>query len=308
MAKILITPRSLTKDGHPDLARLTAAGYELVLSSPGKQPGEEELLRLVPGCVGWLAGVETISARVLEAAKGLRAISRNGTGIDNIDRAAAERLGIRILRAEGANARGVAELAIGLVFALARSIPFSDRVLKSGEWERRKGMELLGKRLGVVGCGRIGRLVAEIALGLGMDVLGYDVMPDARFRPPERFRFTSLDELLSASHVVTLHCPPLPDGRPLIDAGALARMRKGALLVNTARYDLIDAEALTAALASGHVAGAAIDVFDREPPTGNPLVTSDRVIATPHIGGFTEESVDRAVGVAVTNLLESLRE
>ena len=305
--KILITPRSLTKDRHPDLNRLASAGYELVFSSPGKQPTEEELLSLLPQCAGYLAGVEPVSAKVLEAARLLRVISRNGTGIDNIDLAAAQRQCIRICRAEGANARGVAELAVGLMLALARSIPFSDHHLKAGDWQRRKGMELQGKTLGVVGCGRIGRLVASMGLGLGMDVVGYDVVPDPSFQPSDRFRFASLDEVLHHAHVITLHCPALPGGRPLIDAAALAKMPRGVLLVNTARYDLVDASALTAALQSGQVAGAAIDVFDREPPVGNSLVAHDRVIATPHIGSFTEESVDRSVEVAVTNLLTHLK-
>lgn len=305
--KILITPRSLTKDGHPDLDRLRSAGYELVLSSPGKQPTEDELLTLLPDCAGYLAGVEPVSARVLEAAGKLRVISRNGTGIDNIDLAAAQRRGIRICRAEGANAQGVAELAIGLMLGLARWIPFSDHHLKAGDWQRRKGIELLGKTLGVVGCGRIGRLVASMGVGLGMNVLGYDVMPDPAFRPSERFCFASLDEVLTRSHVITLHCPAPSDGQPLIDAAALAKMSKGVLLINTARYDLVDAAALAFAIQTGQVAGAAIDVFDREPPVGNPLVANDRVIATPHVGSFTDESVDRAVEVAVTNLLTYLK-
>jgi D-3-phosphoglycerate dehydrogenase / 2-oxoglutarate reductase len=304
--KILITPRSLTKEGHPDLRRLTEAGYELVFSLPGKQPGEEELLRLLPGCAGYLAGVEPVTARVLEAAQGLRAISRNGTGVDNIDLEAAKRLGIAVLRAEGANARGVAEFAVGLMFALARSVPFSDHVLKRGEWERRKGMELLGKTLGVVGCGRIGRQVAEMALGLGMQVVAYDLLPDPMFQPSSQFRYSSLDALLASADVLTLHAPPLPGSRPLLDSTALAKTRRGVLIINTARHDLIDPDALLTALDSGQVAGAAIDVFDREPPAGSPLAAHDRVIATPHVGGFTEESVGRSVGAAVTNLLDCL--
>lgn len=305
--KILITPRSLTKDGHPDLGRLTSAGYQLVFSPPGKQPTEEELLTLLPQCAGYLAGVEPVTAKVLEAAGSLRVISRNGTGIDNIDLATARQRGIHICRAEGANARGVAELAVGLILAVARSIPFSDHHLKAGDWQRRKGMELQGKTLGVVGCGRIGRLVASMSLGLGMDIVGYDVVPDPSFQPSDRFRFASLDEVLTHSHVITLHCPALPGGRPLIDAAALAKMPKGVLLINTARYDLVDASALAAAFQNGQVAGAAIDVFDREPPIGNPLVAHDRVIATPHIGSFTDESIGRLVEVAVTNLLTYLK-
>jgi phosphoglycerate dehydrogenase-like enzyme len=305
--RILITPRSLTKDGHPSFQALTDAGYELVYSTPGKQPSEEELLRLLPGCVGFLAGVEPITARVLESASQLRVISRNGTGIDNIDLAAAERLGIKICRAEGANAQGVAELTIGLLFALARSIPFSDQGIKAGGWERRLGMELEGKTLGLVGCGRIGRIVARLALGLGMRVIAFDVFRDPQFAVAQAFRYGTLDEVLAQADVISLHCPAQPNGQPLLDAAALSRMRRGVLVINTARASLIDNEALRVALESGQVAGAALDVFEPEPPVGSAIVVSDRVVATPHSGSYTRESVDRLVRVAVDNLLEHLR-
>ena len=133
--RVLVTPRSATRDGHPSLQALADAGYETVFCRPGALPSEEELLALLPGCVGYLAGVETVSAQVLEAAKGLRAISRNGTGADAIDTAAAQRLGIRVLRAEGANARGVAELTLALILCLARSLTRNDQALKAHRWD-----------------------------------------------------------------------------------------------------------------------------------------------------------------------------
>jgi|688.fasta_scaffold09813_6 phosphoglycerate dehydrogenase-like enzyme len=300
--KILVTPRSLTTGGHPALARLTAAGYEVVLGPAGKMPTAEDLMRLLPGCVGWLAGVERIGDDVLAAATDLRVITRNGTGVDAIDLDAARRRGIDVRRAEGANARGVAELAIGLILAIARSIPFSDAAIKAGGWERRKGIELEGKTLGIVGCGKIGRIVAGIARGLGMHVVGHDPFAKDSANLP----LLAIDDLLAASDVITLHCPPPADGTPLLDARRLALTKPGVLIVNTARHELIDIPALVAAIDRGHVAGAALDVFDAEPPIGRAHLASDRVIATPHIGGFTDESVDRAVDVAVDNLLEAL--
>ena len=306
-ARILITPRSLTREVHPALRRLQDAGYELVFCSPGKQPDESELRQLLPGCIGYLAGVEPVSAVVLEAAPGLRVISRNGVGVDNIDLAAAKKLGIAVCKAVGANARGVAELALAHILALARWVPFSDKSIKAGGWERRKGLELIGKTLGLVGCGHVGRLVAKLALAFEMNVLAYDVMPDKSFAPSPDFRYAPFDEVLAKSDVISLHCPAPSGGKPLIDTAALARMKKGVLLVNTARADLIDSMALAAALQSGQVGGAATDVFKSEPPKDDPLVASDRVIATPHLGGFTEESVDRAVQIAVDNLLAELK-
>jgi len=300
--KILVTPRSLTTSGHPALDRLTAAGYDIVLGPSGKMPTTEDLVRLLPGCVGWLAGVERITADVLAAAPDLRVIARNGTGVDAIDLDAARRRGIDVRRAEGANARGVAELAIGLVLALARSIPFSDAAIKAGGWERRKGIELEGKTLGVVGCGKIGRIVAHLALGFEMRVIGHDPFAKASADLP----LLPLDELLAASDVISLHCPPPADGTPLLDARRLALTKPGVLVVNTARHELIDIPELGAAIDRGHVAGAALDVFDAEPPLDRAHLASSRIIATPHIGGFTDESVDRAVDVAVDNLLEVL--
>lgn len=300
--KILVTPRSLTAGGHPALERLAAAGYEVVLGPAGAMPTTADLMRLLPGCVGWLAGVEKINADVLAAAADLRVIARNGTGVDAIDLDAARRRGIEVRRAEGANARGVAELAIGLILALARSIPLADAAIKAGRWERRKGIELEGKTLGIVGCGKIGRIVATLATGLGMRVLGHDPFATDSGDLP----LVPLDALLAESDVITLHCPPPADGSPLLDTRRLGLTRAGVLIVNTARHELIDIPALVAAIDRAHVAAAALDVFDAEPPLDRAHLLSDRIIATPHIGGFTDESVDRAVDVAVDNLLAAL--
>jgi phosphoglycerate dehydrogenase-like enzyme len=304
--RILVTPRSVTRDGHPALEALREAGYELVFSQAGELPGEEELVRLVPGCVGYLAGVERITRKVLAAADALRVISRNGVGGDNIDMTAATESSIRVCLAEGANARGVAELALGLMLALARALPYSDAGLKQGRWERRQGTELEGRTLGLVGCGRIGKLVAGFALALGMRVRAHDVAADRAFSPAGDFAYVALEHLLAEADFVSLHCPSSKGSPPLIDSVALSRMKQGAYLINTARAGLLDEQAVLAALDSNHLAGVAVDVFDPEPPGDSALVKHDRVIATPHIGGYTEESVSRATSAAVENLLQHL--
>ena len=306
MKRILVTPRSVTRNGHPSLQKLRAAGYEVILSKPGSIPDENDLVELLQGCVGYIAGVEPVSSGVLERAKDLRAISRNGTGADAIDLAAAERLGIRVLRAHGTNARGVAELTMALALALARSIPATDRTLKSGKWERHPGIELDGKTLGLVGCGKIGRLVTGFATAFGMRVLAYDPAPNWE-DAPAGFCYTDLPGVYREADILSLHCPPPPGRKALLDAGGLGILKKGVRLINTARAGLVDADALLAALASGHVAGVGLDVFEEEPPTDRRLLEHPLVIATPHIGGFTPESIDRAMNQAVDNLLDALK-
>ena len=304
MQRILITPRSVTKLGHPALGKLTAKGFQVVLSTPGVQPEEAELLEKLPGCVGYLAGVEKVSARVLEAAQGLRVIARNGVGVDNVDLAAAARLGVQVLPAAGTNARGVAELTLALILAAARSIPFSDAQIKAGRWGRRQGFELQGRTLGLIGCGNIGQRVARMARGMDMHVLAYDVC--ASSIQCADVSFCPLDEVIRTADVISLHCAAAPDAKPLVDAAFLGKMKKGAILINTARASLLDAAAVMGALDVGTLAGLATDVFAREPPGDDPLVRHTRVIATPHIGGFTTESVDRAVDGAVENILRVL--
>jgi D-3-phosphoglycerate dehydrogenase / 2-oxoglutarate reductase len=306
MDYVIITPRSLSGGGHPLLKKIEDAGFDIVFPSPGAQPSEAQLSAAIAGAVGYLAGVEKIDAATLAKATKLRVISRNGTGVDNIDLEAAKARGIVIRRAEGANARGVAELAFGHLLAAVRAIPESDASLKAGGWNRRKGRELEGKTLGIVGCGKIGKLVTKFGLAFDMNVLGYDLYPDPKFAPSERFSFASLSEVIAGSDFLTFHCPPTPDGRPLLGAAEIAAMKKGAVVVNTARQGLVDEAAMLVALKTGQVATYTIDAFDKEPPDDRALLSDKRVIATPHIGGFTEESIDRATEVAVDNLLDTL--
>ena len=276
------------------------------MCTPGKSPGEEELIRLLPGCIGWLAGVEKISDQVLARAPDLRAISRNGTGVDSIDLAACERRGISVLRAEGANARGVAELTLALMLSLLRSIPWSDARMKAGGWERRQGAELEGRTLGVIGTGRIGKLVTRFALALDMKVVGYDAYPDSAYAP-SGFSYVNLEDLLSQADIVTLHCPHSPGEKPLIDRRTLALMKKDARLINTARAGLVEDAAVLEALAAGKLAGYAVDAYDKEPPDASPLLAHERVISTAHIGAYTAESVSKATRAAVDNLLAALK-
>jgi len=304
---ILVTPRSLTEtglDNVPELKPLRASGYQLVAAPAGRVPNEEELLELVSGCVGWLAGVERIGARVLEVAKDLRVISRNGAGTDAIDLEAAGRAGVRVERAAGANAQGVAELALALALSALRNVPWSAATLRSGGWRRWQGRELQDCTVGVVGLGAIGRRVAGLFDSLGSRVIAYD--PFAPAERNARISLVDLPELLASSDVVSLHAPPPADRRPLLDASRMAVIARGAVLVNTARSTLVDDDAVLAALDDGTLSAYAVDAFDSEPPQLTPLLQHERVLATPHIGGYTTGSLRRATALAVENLLAAL--
>jgi phosphoglycerate dehydrogenase-like enzyme len=299
----------LTERKEPVLGRLEAAGFELVFANAGQVPTEEQLLALVPGCVGWIAGVEPISERVLRAATELRVISRNGTGTDNIPLGLAKELGIKVQKADGANARGVAELSIALMFAALRNIPELDQALRQGLWQRRSGIEISGRLVVLIGCGAVGRMVIQMALGIGARTAAYDPIPNYSFRPTEddRFRWISFEEAIETAEVISLHCPPLKNGLPLFSKSVLERLKEGCCLVNTARATLVDERAVLDSLEKGRLRAYATDVFDPEPPpAGSPLLAHPRVIATPHIGGFTAESVQRAADAAVENLLAAL--
>lgn len=306
MTRILVTPRSLTSVSHPAIQALEAQGYEIVMPPAGKLPEEADLLRLLPGCAGWLAGVERVSAAVIKAAADLRVISRNGVGTDNLPMDVVRRRGITVRTADGANAAGVAELAVGLMLASLRHIPAADAGIKSGAWPRRRGREVRGRVIGVVGCGAIGREVIRLGAALGASILAFDpARPDGA--ATERFRWAELPEILAAADIISLHCPPPLNGRPLIGAAELASMPPGGIIVNTARAALVDETAIIASLNAGRLSVYAADVFAEEPPLSLLLAGHGGVIATSHIGAFTEESVDRATEIAVANLVEGLQ-
>lgn len=306
MGQVVVTPRSMTAPPHPALEKLRQAGYEILMPAPGEQPTETQLIGALENAEGYLAGVEKVSRSVIEAAPRLRAISRNGVGIDNVDMAAAGDRGIQVLRAEGVNARGVAELTLGHMLAACRRIDFHAHALRNHAWQRRKGLELHGRTAGIVGCGRIGRMVAEMCLAFGMTVRAYDPYADSAYRPSGDFSFVTLAELLGVSDIISLHAPVPGDGRPLLDRTSFEKMKPGVIVVNTARFELLDPQAVRTSLDNGTVAVLTLDAFQSEPPPDWSLIDHQNVIATPHIGGFTQESVDRVTEVAIDNLLRAL--
>ena len=207
--KILVTPRSMSKNGHPLLKELEDAGYEVLTPFPGKQPSKEELLTVLPDCVAYLAGVEKVDADVIAACDKLKVISRNGVGIDNVDCKAAEAKGISLQITRGANSRGVAELALAQMMAMLRSLVPVNASVKAGGWDRTKGIEVYGRTLGIIGTGQIGQHLAKMAAGLDMQIIGYDLYPDKTLeeRNPAFKYVDSIADVLKSSDVVSLHIP-----------------------------------------------------------------------------------------------------
>lgn len=305
--RILVTPRSLTAEPHPDVERLRERGFEIVYSTAGAMPTEDELMSLVPGCVGWLAGVEPVTERIVKAAQDLKIINRNGVGVDNLPVDALARQGVRVMIAEGANALGVAELTIGLIFSALRSIPRTDAGIKSGGWPRIRGIEINGRTVGLLGCGAVGREVARMAVALGANVVAFDPARPNLDLPPAMFCYAGIEHIVATADILSLHCPLPRNGTILMDRETLFACKAGMVLINTARARLVDEDALIDALDAGRIACYATDVFEPEPPVLLRLAAHRHVIATSHIGGFTIESVDRATRMATDNLLAVLR-
>lgn len=287
------------------LGPLRSAGF-IVEKRPGL--ALPELREALKDCEGLIVRSETkVTSELLDAANSLRVIGRAGVGVDNIDVNAATVRGIVVMNAPDGNTITTAEHTIALLISLARSIPQASSSLKAGRWDRKKfiGVELQGKTLGIVGLGRIGRVVASRARAMGMMIVAYDPFIAPEHARDLEIELAPLDEVYARADFLTVHTPLTSETRNLIDREALAKMKKGARIINCARGGLVDEQALYEALMSGSIAGAALDVFSEEPPSGdNELLKLEQVIATPHLGASTKEAQE---GVAFT-VAEQMRD
>ena len=245
-----------------------------------------------------------VTADVIDAAGRLRVIGRAGIGVDNVDVGAATRKGIVVMNTPQGNAVAAAEHTIALMCALARNIPQATAVLKGGQWDRSRfmGVELSGKTLGLVGVGNIGSIVARRAQGLTMKIIAYDPYVTEEMAKTRNVELVSLDDLFSRSHFISVHTPLTDETRNLIDETSFRKMRQGVMIINCARGGIIHEKALHEAIEAGKVGGAALDCFEVEPAVGNPLLASDRVICTPHLGASTDEAQEN-VAVAIAEQL-----
>lgn len=254
-------------------------------------------------------GRTKVTREVLEAARNLKVVGRAGVGVDNIDLEAAKEHGVTVVNCPVATSEAVAELTMAMIFALTRELPRADAAMKSENWAKKElmGVELMGKTLGMIGFGNIGQRVAKYSACLGMDVIVYKRTWDPEFVRQKGFEQVHLDELLERADFISLNLPLNAESKHLLNDEAFAKMKEGVYIVDASRGGVIDHAALLRALEAGRVAGAALDVYEKEPPLEWGLVKNAKVIATPHIGGQTKEAQLRAaedIASEVVNVLE----
>lgn len=305
--KVLISTSSFGQYDPRPLELLKSSGFEAVLNPYGRRLKAEEVVELAKDCHGIIAGTEPLTIEVLKQLPLLKAISRVGVGLENIDMEAAEQRGIAVKSTPHVPTQAVAELTLGLILNVMRKINSMDREIRNGKWNKEMGLLLSGKTVGIIGLGRIGKRVAELLRPFNVKILASEPEPDKKWVKENRVRLTSLEELLGGSDIVTLHIPYTEQTRNLINAKRLKIMKRGAILINTSRGGLVDEDALYRALKNEHLGGAALDTFEKEPYMGA-LTKLENVVLTPHVGSYAIEARIRMETEAVENLISVLSE
>ncbi|MEQ3237758.1 phosphoglycerate dehydrogenase [Bacteroides cellulosilyticus] len=281
-------------------------GYEVINNPYGRKLTEDEVIELARDCVGIVAGVEPLTARVMDALPRLKCISRVGVGMDSVDIPYAENRGIKVINTPDGPTRGVAELTLAMTMSLLRRIPQADAALKQRKWEKQIGNLIIGKTIGVIGLGRIGRSVSELFRGIKNPVIGYDPYANEEWAIANGVKLGTLEEVISQCDILTLHIPGNKDKSAFITEKEIGMMKDGAFLINIARGGVVDENALYGALKSAKLAGAAIDVWSKEPYDG-PLCDLDNIIMTPHLGSYAREGKLKMEVDACQNLVDSLK-
>jgi D-3-phosphoglycerate dehydrogenase len=309
--RVLCTARGF--EGSPEaIELLERAGCELVRTPYSDKRFDyeltgDELVELLAEADGYIAGSALVTGDVLQRAPRLLAISRRGVGYERIDLDAARDRGITVTITTGANQHAVADHAFALLLAAARRIVDGNRSVREGRWEAFMGPELGGKTLGIIGLGRVGKGIARRAIGFGMRVVASDPVRDDAFARKHDITYVALDELLSGSDIVSVNASLNPTTRGLLDRDALAKMKEGAILINTARGGIVDEAALADALRSGSLRAAGVDVFEHEPPVNSPLLAIPNLVLTAHSAASTYEAMTAANLMAARNVIDALR-
>lgn len=305
--KILVTPTSLQPGkGSAHLERLREFTDDLVFNELGRPLTEDELIPLLSDCDGYIAGVDQVTARVLEHCDKLKIIARYGAGVDRVDLKAAAEKGICVTNTPGANAEAVGELTFALLLAVARNVPSLNASTREGGWVRSTGLELYGKTIGILGLGAIGKVTARCAQGFGMKVLAYDPYINEEYCREHDIASVPFDELTEKADVLSLHLPAMPSTYHIISREVIENLKPGAIIINASRGGLIDEEATYDALKSGRLGGLGLDAFETEPPKDSPLFEFDRVVVTPHTGAHTKEATDNMARMAVDSVIDVL--
>lgn len=305
--KILITPRSYGKADPTLFDRLKSAGYELVMNDSGGILTKEQMMEKIASCTGVILGVDPMDADVIAAAPGLRAISKYGVGVDNIDLAAAKARGVQVSKTVGANADAVADYAFALMLALARRVIPIDRKCRQGDWGKITTSDVSGKTLGLFGLGAIGKGVARRAQGFAMKVLAYDVYWDDAYASQNNIEKVAPERIFKEADFISLHLPLTPETRNMVGQAQIAMMKPSAFLINTARGGLIDESALLLALQEGRIAGAGMDAFAQEPPEDKAWFALDNVVLGSHCAASTLGATESMGQMATDNLLRDLQ-
>ncbi len=302
--KLLISTSSFDLQNNQILQKLQQQGFEIILNPYGRKLKESELLEFLnDDVVGMIAGVEPITRNVLSSAKSLKIISRCGIGTDSVDLVAAAEMGIPVHITPTAPVIAVAELAVSLILTTLRRISEADRQLREGTWKPLMGRLLASQVVGLLGYGRVGNRVGQLLKTFGAKRIAYDIAGNSLFA--DTVCIPSLDEFLAMATVVTIHIPYSKENHHLVDRDFIHKMQAGSILINTSRGGIVDEEALYDALVSGHLAGAALDVFEEEPYAGK-LASLPQVILTPHMGSYAKEARTQMEEEAAQNLFDSL--
>lgn len=306
--RVLVTSTSYGKNDPKLKTELESLVREVIYNPTGKPLSSADVKRLLPGVDGYIAGLDVIDRGALESAGCLKVIARYGVGVDSVDLQAAKEKGIVVTNTPGANSVSVAELALGLMLMLARQLSEAVAASRRGQFPRLSGVSLEGKTIGIIGLGAIGKQVALRLAGFNCRVMAHEPYPDRAFAEEQHVHLVGLDNLLSNADFVSLHLPLMPETRGMVNADFLAKMKKGAYLINTARGELVDEAALLEALKSGQLKGAALDAFAEEPPKpDHPLLALQQVIATPHLGAQADGATNAMGWMALEDCLRVLR-
>jgi D-3-phosphoglycerate dehydrogenase len=305
MSKILTSPSSIGEISSRPFDLLQENGYEIINNPFGRKLTEDEVIELGKDCIGIVAGVEPLTKKVMDSLPHLRCISRVGVGMDNVDLEYAKSKNIAVVNTPDGPTRSVAELTLAMTLSMLRRIPQADAALKNKQWKKQTGNLIFNKTIGIIGLGRIGRMVAELFRGIGNSVTGFDPYADKQWAKEKSVDMLSFEEVLSQADIITLHIPGNRDKTPVIGKSEIEKMRDGAFLVNLSRGGVVDEKALYESLKNGKLTGAAVDVFTQEPYDG-PLCELENIILTPHIGSYAKEGKLQMEIDAVNNLINAL--